>query len=290
VQTGQNVVETTNDVGDDEELIEKVYSLARPLAKRTDHEERDEDEHLEMFGEEDNSLAEKLNEVKAIKSLFKGCVFLLNREVPKEALTMIIRNSGGSAGWDNGPNNITSESKSVTHHIIDRPLSNFDVNRRYVQPQWVFDSLNARRKLPIEKYMPGVALPPHFSPFTKEKAGDYVPMERLEELRSLGQDVAPLMDSAPAAVPDQKPKKIKKVVTEEKGMRVALGKMHKKNKQLELDQEGAARKLRESMIPKKLTRVYHSIKTKTRKDKTENSKLKTKRMKIEGSKGKATSQ
>lgn len=35
--------------------------------------------------------------------------------------------------------------------------------------------------------MVGVQLPPHFSPFTKEQPGDYVPLERLEELRSLGQ-------------------------------------------------------------------------------------------------------
>ena len=68
-----------------------------------------------------------------------------------------------------------------------------------MQPQWVFDCLNARRKLPTEKYfhnfftilivfryMPGVELPPHFSPFAKESAGDYVSIERIEELRNLG--------------------------------------------------------------------------------------------------------
>ena len=34
--------------------------------------------------------------------------------------------------------------------------------------------------------MAGVTLPPHFSPFATETSGDYVPMERIEELRNLG--------------------------------------------------------------------------------------------------------
>ncbi|KAL6727115.1 hypothetical protein Aduo_009021 [Ancylostoma duodenale] len=281
IQTGQNSI-TTEDPNE-EDHIEKVYSLARPLARRAGAEnDNDDEENFETFGDDDNVLAEQLKESKTIKTLFKGLVFFLNRETPKEALTLIIRNCGGVVGWSGGPTALEETSRTITHHVVDRPMSKFDVNRRYVQPQWIFDCLNARRKLPCEKYMPGVQLPPHFSPFTKEKPGDYVPMERLEELRSLGQDVSALIDNEPPSVSTSKTKKPKKMEEEKKGMRVTLGKMHTKNKQLEINQQHADVKMREMMMPKKHKRVYHSIRQKMKKDKSEGLKLKEKRAKIQG--------
>ncbi|VDO18833.1 unnamed protein product, partial [Heligmosomoides polygyrus] len=294
IQTGQNTIAAEE--GDDEQRVEKLYSLARPLARRTGAESgKDEEacilEAVEMFGDDNNALAEKVKESKLIKSLFKGLVFFLNRETPKEALTMIIRNCGGVVGWSGGPANLEESSPSITHQIVDRPMSKFDVNRRYIQPQWVFDSLNARRKLPTEMYMVGVQLPPHFSPFTKEQPGDYVPLERLEELRSLGQGrrryeielyVSAIVASEPPLPPKPKAKKVKKVEEEPKGMRATLGKMHKKNRQLEINQQHSDVKMREIMMPKKHKRVYHSIRQKMRKDKTEAIKLKTKRAQREG--------
>lgn len=58
--------------------------------------------------------------------------------------------------------------------------------RIYIQPQWIFDSFNARRILPTALYAPDVSPPPHLSPFIEENIGDYIPPEKIEQLRQNG--------------------------------------------------------------------------------------------------------
>lgn len=51
-------------------------------------------------------------------------------------------------------------------------------SRYYVQPQWIFDSVNAKELLSVEKYLIGCVLPPHLSPFSNNQHDQtYIPPE-----------------------------------------------------------------------------------------------------------------
>jgi hypothetical protein len=70
------------------------------------------------------------------------------------------------------------DDSSITHHVVDRPklLSGHHFEGRvYIQPQWVYDCVNAQKLLPVEPYAMNAILPPHLSPFVEYKSGDYVP-------------------------------------------------------------------------------------------------------------------
>lgn len=145
-----------------------------------------EEENLDEFAETDDDLkiAEMSREqLKRFKNLFSGCRIFLNREVPRESLVFIIRCFGGEVSFDKTISvgaTFDEDDEKITHQIVDRPnISMQFLNRSYVQPQWVFDSVNARVLLPIDKYLPGEKLPAHLSPFVEEKEGDYVPPEKL---------------------------------------------------------------------------------------------------------------
>ncbi|KAJ3108094.1 mRNA-binding ribosome synthesis protein nop7 [Phlyctochytrium planicorne] len=103
--------------------------------------------------------------------LFKDLVFYLSREVPLNSLEFVIRSFGGKVGWDitSGAGSEFEESDSrITHTIVDRPLPKDAIkyeNREYLQPQWVYDCINAKKLIKTKGYHPGETLPPHLSPF-----------------------------------------------------------------------------------------------------------------------------
>jgi len=120
--------------------------------------------------------------------LFNGLRFFLGREVPREPLVFMVRAVGGEISWDAtvAPGaTFASSDTTITHQISDRPSVDDQVlGRFYVQPQWVFDSINRRERCGEAEYALGETLPPHLSPFIAERrVGDYVPPEqkKLEE-------------------------------------------------------------------------------------------------------------
>lgn len=109
--------------------------------------------------------------------LFKGLKFLLMRETPQEQLEFVIRCFSGEVVCATSLSSSDDvESETITHQIVDRPRVDTSIkSREYVQPQWVFDSINERCRLPVAPYGPGVKPPHHLSPFVDDERVGYIP-------------------------------------------------------------------------------------------------------------------
>ncbi|KAA8530201.1 hypothetical protein F0562_004910 [Nyssa sinensis] len=124
-------------------------------------------------------------ETRECKTLFKNMKFFLSREVPRESLLFVIPAFGGVVSWEGEGAPFNESDQSITHQIVDRPTQGHKfLSREYVQPQWVYDCVNARIILPVEEYMVGRVPPPHLSPFVDHEAEGYVP-EYAETIKRL---------------------------------------------------------------------------------------------------------
>ncbi|CAL8089898.1 unnamed protein product [Calicophoron daubneyi] len=158
--------------GENEDYFELLSSLSYPL-KRSEGADDDDTQmedldELQAIDEQISQAVNKQIEVKRVQNLFKGKRLFLMREVPREVICLIVRSCGGECSWDKtvSPGATFSEDDpSVDYQVVDRPMNDMKVTRYYVQPQWIFDSVNAGRLLPAQDYLPGVDLPPHLSPF-----------------------------------------------------------------------------------------------------------------------------
>merc|ERR1712130_43309 len=148
------------------------------------------------------------------------------------------------------------------------------LGRFYVQPQWVFDSINRREKCPEKNYALGETLPPHLSPFTQEfRIGDYVPPEQkeLEEENKEGkvesseedgeeEGEEEEMDKDESDSEEEEEESGEELAGEEKEMGVRVGMMDKLDDDHETKmQEDEEYKLRVMMIKKKYRGLYKSM-------------------------------
>merc|ERR1712025_1441376 len=231
-------------------------------------------------------------------NLFKGLKFFLGREVPKEPLVFMIRAVGGEVSWDSsvGVGATFSQSDAgITHQVMDRDAKtagDLVLGRFYIQPQWIFDSINRREKCREKDYVLGETLPPHLSPFVSERerrVGDYVPPEQRaleenierEEAEDSDENEAEdsgheddADDSNESSSDSEQTKEV-----EEVKMGVKVGVMEKfdddHEKKMEEDEEY---KLRVMMIKKKHRNLYKSM-MKNRRKRIRESKLKERKRK-----------
>ncbi|KAJ8907854.1 hypothetical protein NDN08_007958 [Rhodosorus marinus] len=151
-----------------------------------DNSENDDEEELKMEGE----VTQQSNDGTGGKEIlvFSGLKVFLGRETPVSALVFVLRAQGAKVGWDGENSPLSSDEPGLTHWVIDRPAipGKRRMDLEYVQPQWVFDSVNNSTLLPTAIYGIGVTLPPHLSPFVDDEAEGYVPkykayLQRLRE-------------------------------------------------------------------------------------------------------------
>jgi pescadillo len=150
-------------------------------------------------------------------TLFANATFFLSRETPRQPLEFLLRAFGCKRiGWDatlgEGAYTTNEQDPSITHQVVDRPpvqasaeedgvatavedsqtAQKLGPNQRipgriYVQPQWVWDSINDEEMKRSDLYAPGAQLPPHLSPFVQSTHGGYDPTIPLEDQEPEGE-------------------------------------------------------------------------------------------------------
>lgn len=167
-------------------VSEKIAALNCPISRSSFGTTEDEVTLDNFASETDEGKLEdarkELEDITKLKTIFKGLKFYLNREVPREPLVFLIRCFGGDVSWDKTlfvGSTFEETDESITHQIVDRPtMEKQYISRYYIQPQWLFDCVNARSLLPVNKYFVGEVLPPHLSPFVdKDRDEGYIPPE-----------------------------------------------------------------------------------------------------------------
>lgn len=302
-------------------ISERIACLNLNLQKSK--EEEDEGETLDMHLLEESvqnvkMALEEEEKLNKFKNLFQNLKFFLGRETNMESLTFVIRSFGGQVSWDESvaEGSLYSESdETITHQIVDRPnVERKYLSRYYVQPQWVYDCINARMFLPVQDYFPGVTLPPHLSPF--DIITDlYVPPEK-EKLEAMKRGEIPVHafpqeessdeesddeilggdEEAEEDVPEEEsenaeeekepeeeldPEK-KKILKE---MEVKPG-IHVRPKDTTWKDEQDHYRLSVSMIPRKKKRIYRKLKRQENKQFCKAENLRLKRLSIEKEKAK----
>lgn len=257
-------------------------------------------------------------------NIFAPYTFWLSRESSRSIFEFLIRSFGGRIGWpvsSGGGSPFTEDDEAITHVIIDRPVAKGDTaqererrrRRKYVQPQWVVDCINAGKILLEDIYAQGKTLPPHLSPFG-ERDGAYDPtiglsnvenslaegdnaelsedsqeVEDVEMGSELEGDVTSMTSLAVAAADNPEALRAAELAAEAAGVDYGTfeKEVQKKQKQKQKHKEGAVvngggeEDMNKILMSKRKRQLYERMKYGEKKRATEHAKLEEKRTKIE---------
>ena len=185
------------------DMEDRVAALNQSLQRTVVEEDEDNMDNLDSIAVADEEKMKEAVHEREMKekqsNLFKGLKFYLGREIPREPLVFMIRAVGGEVSWDSSVGvgaTFPVSDPTITHQVMDRDVSSVGelvLGRFYIQPQWIFDSINRREKCREKDYALGETLPAHLSPFVSERerrVGDYIPPEQkaLEENLEEGEE------------------------------------------------------------------------------------------------------
>ncbi|KAH8816412.1 Pescadillo N-terminus-domain-containing protein [Xylogone sp. PMI_703] len=195
---------------------EKVQEANSETTPNADEEESDRIDKFEPVVPGGDILLQPSYSSTDPSKLFANFTFFLSRETPRQPLELLLRAFGCKRiGWDavlgEGAFTHNELDPSITHQIVDRPPVQVDTEngqqdaiednqtaqrlkagfrvpgRIYIQPQWVWDSVNDEELKRPDLYAPGASLPPHLSPFVKKVRGQYDPTIPLNEQEREGE-------------------------------------------------------------------------------------------------------
>jgi pescadillo protein len=266
-------------------------------------------------------------------NLFAPYTFYLSRETPREPIEFLLRSFGCKRiGWDavlgDGAFTDNELDPSITHQVVDRPPvvglppAAADATSRtggrvpgriYIQPQYVWDCINAGRLIANVDYAPGALLPPHLSPWVKVSSGEYdptapVPVGEEEEeseseedhgmIEDLEEENEPIDIEADVEENEEEESEDeeeaarrqhqKELEAEAAGIKLSATEKKKKQKKSKAEREEEEQKeMQKIMMTKKKRKLYEKMMYGNKKKEDEAETLRQKRRKLEKSKKKA---
>jgi pescadillo len=208
-------------------------------------------------------------------TLFLSLHVYLSRETPVDALTFLLHAfsvSSLSTDPTTGPCPYPDSDARITHQICDRrTLPNTIIpGRKYVQPQWIVDSINRGVLCDEGAYVPGAELPPHLSPFVEKAEGRYDPEEPVEVESEEEEEVEEMED------PDTEHQRL--VLAEAAGV---LAQPKKKKKSMnDVDEDSEAKNLARIMMSNKNRRLLEAMEFGNKKRKGETERLQSRKREL----------
>ena len=240
------------------------------------------DEALDTFTSVDPTTTlpqPSLSITETTNSLFKGLHIYLSRETPVDALTFLLLSFGVSSLSTDPTTGLSPYPESdprITHQICDRGKLPDSIipGRKYIQPQWIVDSINRGILLDETLYLPGAELPAHLSPFVEKTEGKYDPEEELEVDSEVEEEV-----EVEEQDPDTEHQRL--LVAEVTGQQVVSESLQKKKKKRkEVDEDMEAKEMAKIMMSNKNKRLLDAMEYGNRKRRGETEKLQSRKREL----------